>query len=276
MLYQGKVDSYKTILECIRHSNKSFLIQVLDLLRTKEPLENITTFIQSSGAINITTYNNNNNNNNSTKSVPPSPSRGLDLVPFNLTGPANPLNLPANYHSLIFLGDMPLVLPGVETWTSVTNDRLLISHLISLYILHESQAHTPFFDQGAFLAAVTTGDQANCSPLLVNAILAQSCQYWIRLSAQQNTARGKFLGFLFLREALRLWNEQNNTAPPSVTTIQAGLIISRLMGCSNLESSATMIMDSTMAMMEKCVVSPIEEDPKFPLFQTFAASNTLI
>ncbi|KAK6538769.1 hypothetical protein TWF694_010338 [Orbilia ellipsospora] len=286
ILYQGKVDNYQIILECIRHSNKSFLIQVLDLLRTEEPLENIITFIQSSGAASIST-------NSTIEPVSPSSSNGFDPVPSNpaspshplhlipnpliipsipLKIPANPLNLPSNFRDLILLADRPLILPGVESWTSVTNDQLLVSHL-TLYLFHENQAQTLLFDQGKFLTDLTTGGQVNCSPLLVNAILAQSCQYWTRLPTQQNTAKSKFLGFLFLREALRLWNEESNLVSPPVTTIQAGLIISRLMGCSNLETSAGVIMDSTMAMVDRYPISPVEEPPMGIIVPAFV-SNT--
>lgn len=67
--------------------------------------------------------------------------------------------------------DRPLHLVPAKSWTSVTDDDNLVSHLISLYFTWE---HVFFvrMDRRLFLQDMIAGRLTFCSPLLVNAILA--------------------------------------------------------------------------------------------------------
>ena len=62
----------------------------------------------------------------------------------------------------------------VTKWTSVISDNDLFVALLSAYFFHEYLAY-PVFQKEIFLRAMVDGDDRFCSPLLVNALLAEAC-----------------------------------------------------------------------------------------------------
>ena len=68
------------------------------------------------------------------------------------------------------------LLPAVDAtkWTSVISDNDLFMALLSAYFLHGYPAN-PVFQKDTFLEAMVNGDDRFCSPLLVNAVMAEAC-----------------------------------------------------------------------------------------------------
>lgn len=62
----------------------------------------------------------------------------------------------------------------VSRWTSVMSDNDLFVALLSAYFVHEYPTY-PVFQKDIFLRAMVEGDDRFCSPLLVNALMAEAC-----------------------------------------------------------------------------------------------------
>jgi hypothetical protein len=74
------------------------------------------------------------------------------------------------------LCDIPRFTGRAQPWTTVTDDDQFVSHLLSLFFTW----HSPFFNyinRDLFLRDLLSGDKDSvfCSPLLVNAVLAEAC-----------------------------------------------------------------------------------------------------
>ncbi|KAJ5362971.1 pathway-specific regulatory protein, partial [Penicillium brevicompactum] len=65
-----------------------------------------------------------------------------------------------------------------KPWTNVTDDDDLVSHLVSLYMTWDYPFYA-FFDRKTFLENMAKGNLNSdfCSPFLVNALLANACDY---------------------------------------------------------------------------------------------------
>lgn len=122
----------------------------------------------------------------------PSPSELLSNVPFNLDpslvggsessstqqrveSPVNPRKRRHRSGRITDIVNPPIFVPA-KPWTTVTDDDDFVSHLISLWF---TWAHPwwHWVDEQAFMEAMHSGDleNPNCSPYLVNMILADSC-----------------------------------------------------------------------------------------------------
>lgn len=77
------------------------------------------------------------------------------------------------YHAAKLV-DARLDAVDVTRWTMVITDNELFVDLLSAYLLRE-YPEFPVFHKDTFLQALVDGDQRFCSPLLVNAIMAQAC-----------------------------------------------------------------------------------------------------
>ncbi|KAJ5542906.1 pathway-specific regulatory protein [Penicillium sp. DV-2018c] len=74
-------------------------------------------------------------------------------------------------------GNAPYKVPA-KPWTKVTDDDDLVSHLVSLYMTWDYPFFA-FFDREVFLEHMARGNLNSdfCSPFLVNALLANACDY---------------------------------------------------------------------------------------------------
>ena len=114
----------------------------------------------------------------------------------------------------------PRVRPS--SWTKVTNDDEFFMELIELYFTW----HHPyflFFSEQRFRADFSTGRLANCSSLLVNAILATGSHYSDRPEARKDINDGDSIGEHFWHEGKRIFDRGGKR---TITTIQALAIIS--------------------------------------------------
>ncbi|KAF3921106.1 hypothetical protein AA313_de0209221 [Arthrobotrys entomopaga] len=162
VVYQAKYDEYKAILDCIRGPDPSLSDNLLGLLQTKQPIPEIVSFVRNGGTISPMGI------------MSPSPvPTDRDSTVDAYTSP-NDVEVSQDGIDPDHVDDRPSVLFNVKPWVNVAADNELLSSLISLYFAQESNGPPPF-DIDIFLTALETGDNALCSPLLVNAILAQAC-----------------------------------------------------------------------------------------------------
>lgn len=77
------------------------------------------------------------------------------------------------YHAAKLV-DPRLGLVDVTRWTQVTPDNELFVSILSAYLLQEYPGF-PVFHKDTFLQALVDGDRRFCSPLLVNALMAEAC-----------------------------------------------------------------------------------------------------
>ncbi|KFY66239.1 hypothetical protein V496_02136 [Pseudogymnoascus sp. VKM F-4515 (FW-2607)] len=117
--------------------------------------------------------------------------------------------------------------PG-EGWTEVTDDVLLIRHLIDLYFCWEHPI-TSSLMKTPFLRDFSQGKRRHCSSLLINAMSALACRFSDRPEVRSDPKNGDTIGDHFFMEAKRLL--QSNM-PSCLTTIQAlGLMSIREASC---------------------------------------------
>ncbi|KAI1765794.1 fungal-specific transcription factor domain-containing protein [Hypoxylon sp. FL1150] len=119
------------------------------------------------------------------------------------------------------------VAPG--TWTSVTKDANLVSHLLALYFCWEYPTFASLSKEH-FMKDFLNGTHRYCSPILVNALLALGCRFSTKPNTRANPSDARTAGDHFFQEALRLFYRENNHH--SLTTIQAlGIMSIREASC---------------------------------------------
>ncbi|RMY00734.1 hypothetical protein D0867_11637 [Hortaea werneckii] len=102
--------------------------------------------------------------------------------------------------------DTPLVMLPAAPWTRITEDDLLVSRLVTIFLNYQN-AYWRYVEADLFLQAMKLAQPPSdlCSPLLVNSVLAMaslSAEYRdVFFEADDYTSRGR----QFHEEAMRLW-----------------------------------------------------------------------
>ncbi|QPC71094.1 hypothetical protein HYE68_001846 [Fusarium pseudograminearum] len=109
----------------------------------------------------------------------------------------------------------------VSSWTSVSNDDVLMRDLLRVMFRCEYQ-FTAAFQKDLFLQDMVAGREDFCSSLLVNAVLAYACVCYPQMSNRVEYWNPNNLLYRFTAEAKRLWELEAKV--PRITTIQAGII----------------------------------------------------
>ncbi|KYK59620.1 pathway-specific nitrogen regulator [Drechmeria coniospora] len=127
----------------------------------------------------------------------------------------------------------------VTSWTRVTTDVGLISHLLGMYFTYHYAYFTTLskklfwrdFRRGA--AGLVRGETAHCSPLLVNAMLALGCHFTDVSAACATPGDSRTKGDHFFAEAKRLILADDEFEKPCLATVQALALMSvREAGCA--------------------------------------------
>ncbi|CAG7926144.1 unnamed protein product [Penicillium olsonii] len=107
------------------------------------------------------------------KTEEPSKKVKVGDVPENDTPQSRPQAMDIQY----LCDNAPCKVPA-KPWTNVTDDDELVSHLVSLYMTWDYPFYA-FFDRTTFLENMEKGNLNSdfCSPFLVNALLANACDY---------------------------------------------------------------------------------------------------
>ena len=104
-----------------------------------------------------------------------------------------------------------------ESWTRVTRDAEFVGHLMGLYFCWQHPFYV-LFSKECFLHDMARGRSKYCSPLLVNALLANACTYSDRPEARTIPNDARTAGDHFFAEARRLLFENEHS---TLTTVQA-------------------------------------------------------
>ncbi|KAH6607270.1 hypothetical protein Trco_003583 [Trichoderma cornu-damae] len=107
-------------------------------------------------------------------------------------------------------------------WTAVASDDHLMRTLLKAYILHEYPTF-PVFHKDIFFQAMIDGDRRYCSPMLVNALLAEACHSFIGIPNRDQFWVPQSLRYRFLAEAKRLWEQESNKV--DLVTVQAATLL---------------------------------------------------
>ncbi|PSK59276.1 hypothetical protein B9Z65_3600 [Elsinoe australis] len=127
----------------------------------------------------------------------------------------------------------------ITSWTEVTSDPKLITHLLNMYFTWHYSYFT-CLSRSLFYKDFLLGRQPNdvcrnpqyCSPLLVNAMLALGCHFTSNPAAREHPSDSSTAGDHFFREAKRLIVENDEYEKPKITTVQALALMSvREAGC---------------------------------------------
>ncbi|KAI7766366.1 hypothetical protein LZL87_013140 [Fusarium oxysporum] len=110
----------------------------------------------------------------------------------------------------------------ISKWTSVETDNELLRALLRAYFLHDYANYT-CFQKDIFLQAMRDSDTQFCSPLLVNAVLAEACHSYRGATHRAQFWRPETLGCRFLAEAKRLWELESGKS--KLTTLQAAMVL---------------------------------------------------
>ena len=126
----------------------------------------------------------------------------------------------------------------LTSWTDVTSDVGLITHLLNMYFTY----HYPYFttlSRKMFWRDFSKGrgaigqNSSHCSSLLVNAMLALGCHFTDVASAYSNPGDTRTKGDHFFAEAKRLIMEGDEFERPRLVTVQALALMSvREAGCA--------------------------------------------
>ncbi|KAF9767199.1 hypothetical protein IL306_000271 [Fusarium sp. DS 682] len=127
----------------------------------------------------------------------------------------------------------PLNEPGhrspAATWTAVTNDSVLVQHLLALYFCWEYPTFASLSKEH-FLHDFREGRHRYCSPILVNSLLALGCRFSTQPMSRENPNDPYTSGDHFFKESLRLFAQE--TDHHTLTTIQAlGIMSIREASC---------------------------------------------
>jgi Fungal specific transcription factor domain len=125
----------------------------------------------------------------------------------------------------------------VTSWTTVTDDAELVTHLLNMYFtwhysFFTTLSKTLFYRDFRLGKPPGENGRKYCSPLLVNAMLALGCHFTAWRAAREIPDDTATTGDHFFREAKRLIMEYDEHEKPKLTNVQALALMSvREAGC---------------------------------------------
>ncbi|KAK0618837.1 hypothetical protein B0T14DRAFT_518107 [Immersiella caudata] len=146
-------------------------------------------------------------------------------------------------------------------WTNVTEDDALFRNLLRAYILYE---HTtfPFVPLDSILDGMVTGDERLCSSLMVNALMASACHCYSAIPDRHKFWKPSSLGYQFLSEARRLWEEEIR-GEPKLTTAMGGVLLNIEYNHNGMDSLGYHFMVQSVVICEHLGVFKPEVQQKF-------------
>lgn len=154
-------------------------------------------------------------------------------------GTSNLIHLAQEERRSIDMDGYPQQENAITSWTDVTRDPELITHLLNMYFTWHYTFFTtlskPLFLRDFHLGRPPTDvwrAAQYCTPVLVNAILALGCHFTSHQGARDDPEDSATAGDHFFREAKRLIMENDEHERPHLTTVQALALMSvREAGC---------------------------------------------
>lgn len=154
------------------------------------------------------------------------------------------------------LTDSPPHSVTCQTWTTVTDDDELASHLISIWLTWDKPWYN-WMDEHLFLRDMRRGmlHSDYCSPFLVNAVLAWACPYSDYHEARTKDGAVSVLMKCFIVEARHLIEEEMKN-PPNLPTVQGLTFLYLALALSGQDRLGYQSMVQTIAMCEELERSP--------------------
>ncbi|KAK6524078.1 hypothetical protein TWF694_005741 [Orbilia ellipsospora] len=243
--YESDIDKYERIFEHIRNSSISSLERVLDVIRGQASLEDIVLFIRHDHSPFLPT-----------EVISPKPATSdLSLLMNEQWATLDP----SGGIDLSIVDDRPILNLSAQPWTTVTNDDELVSHLMSLYMTWDHPIWH-LFDFDIFIDAMKNNDTTYCSPLLVNATLAEACHYSNRISSRADPHNPNFLGYRFFQEAMRLWNEETSKEP-NLLTVQSALLLGVTLSADGMDRLGGMFLNNGIRLCKDLFMRPEDLEP---------------
>ncbi|KAF3908910.1 hypothetical protein AA313_de0207784 [Arthrobotrys entomopaga] len=240
--YESDIGKYERVFEHIRNSNISSLERVLDVIRGQASLEDIVLFIRNDHSPFLPI-----------EAISPGPATSdLSLL---MNEQWTSLNQSEGI-DINIIDDRPILNLTAQPWTTVTNDDELVSHLMSLYMTWDHPIWH-LFDFDIFVDAMKNNDTTYCSPLLVNATLAEACHYSNRISSRADPHNPNFLGHRFFQEAMRLWNEETSKVP-NLLTVQSAFLLGVTLSADGMDRLGGMFLNNGIRLCKDLFMQPEE------------------
>lgn len=146
------------LLEAIRHGDNNLVEGLINLIRSNASNEELVTHLAANFP------------------RPPIGAEEEDARSKTSTRQQSPSSQPSRSSRAFQSSITPIFSVPAKPWTTVTDDDLLVSHLLSLWFTWRHWWY-PFVDRDAFISAMQSGkeDDDLCTPALVNLILADAC-----------------------------------------------------------------------------------------------------
>ena len=121
---------------------------------------------------------------------------------------------------------------AILSWTTVTQDRVLILHFMNMYFCWHYAYFTTLSKELFYRDFLTGTTSHHCSALLVNVMLALGCHFSSKSAAREDPEDSSSTGEHFFKEAKRLLYENDEFANAKLCTVQALALMSvREAGC---------------------------------------------
>lgn len=150
----------RNVLDTIRTGTNGQVCSLLNLIRSNAPDEDLCAYTDGC----------------STLSTDSEQARHLDSLAPDVAQPESQWKSSRrSTHRVQDLLNPPIIVPA-QPWTTVTSDDDLVSHLISMWFTWSDWTFA-YVDRDLFVKDMAAGSLKceYCSPLLVNAMLAQAC-----------------------------------------------------------------------------------------------------
>ncbi|KAF3003580.1 hypothetical protein E8E13_006619 [Curvularia kusanoi] len=150
------------------------------------------------------------------------------------------------YHAAI-VSDALIDRVTISKWTTVIASDKLLRQLLRSFFQFAYAEWFPFH-KDLFLSDMVTGRTEFCSPLLVNAVLANACYSFPSIAERARYWLPDNLTYRFTAEAKRLWDIEITSGRKRITTVQASQILSVIMDFDGIKSLGRVYTEQGLAM----------------------------
>lgn len=137
----------------------------------------------------------------------------------------------------------------ISKWTTVISSEDLLRQLLRSFFQHAYAEWFPFH-KDLFLSDMLANRTEFCSPLLVNAVLANACYSTSSLPERAKYWIPDNLTYRFTAEAKRLWDLESVSSHSCLTTVQASQILSVIMDFDGINTLGRIYTTQGLAVAE--------------------------
>lgn len=145
------------------------------------------------------------------------------------------------------LSDVLIDKATISGWTAIISSDELLRQLLRSFFQYAYTEWFPFH-KDLFLSDMVANRTDFCSPLLVNAVLANACYSSSSLSDRSKYWLPDNLTYKFTAEAKRLWDLETASGRRRLTTVQAAQILSSIMDFDGINALGRIYTDQGLTM----------------------------